>query len=480
VRLTLLGLFLCCCSDLALPDRPARAQSTVEVEPVGERSAAPAVLRLRVPGGVGRSALADYRLFGGSLSSYYLRKLAARDVPASLMAREIGVIAWAEGLDVVVAPTRALDAGVVSLATPELGLVGSVTVNPGLVPWLARRWPPASEGTGNGFAVFCGEAAASVSEGPVLLEPAGMMAELHAGIDGQAVFADGCASIEPTSPGALAAPALPPPLAGGVGFEPLPLVAVSAASPPPSCDSAETRLGPACALVDDDRVVLRAPSEPSLWALVEPTVVLGVSAPGASLVVHGLEPGSPVLLRGAAFDRAGVRTSIDASLTGAARHAHVVINEVLANPRGPESVSEWLEVVNDGASAADLTGFELRDGGGAVSLPAARLEPGELVLLVAAGFALDPELDVPPAPGTRVLPLATLGQAGLSNSGELLRLSDADGRVLSRFPALAASAPGISLARRTPDAPDAEAASFGAHAAPGASPGAPNELAAAR
>ena len=447
------------------------------MEPVGELTAAPAVLRLRVSGGVGRSALGDFRLFAGDLTSYYLRRLAARDVPSSLLERELGVVAWADGSDVVVAPTRALGAGVVSLATPELGLVASVTVRPELVPWLARRWPPASETTGGGLAIFCGDAVGAVSQGSVVLEPAGLAAELRGGIDADGLFADECVSLEPSAPTIEGDLALPPPLAGGAALEPLPLVVASESLGPPSCDAGELSLGPACALVDDDRVVLRAPSDPSLWALVEPTTLLGVAAPGASLVVRGLASGHPVRVRGTALDRDGARTAIDVSLTGALARPHVVINEVLANPLGPETSSEWLELANDGSSAVDLGGFELRDAGGAVLLPAARLEPGELVLLAAAGFAPDPELDVPPLPGTRVLTLPHLGQGGLANGGELLRLSDAGGRVLSRFPTLAAPAAGVSLARRTPGAVDGEDASFGAHAEPGASPGAPNALA---
>jgi hypothetical protein len=91
--------------------------------------------------------------------------------------------------------------------------------------------------------------------------------------------------------------------------------------------------------------------------------------------------------------------------------------------------------VNDGQEPAELEGFELRDAGGAVSLPSASLAPGEYLLLVRAAFAPDLELDVSPLRGTRTLELEALGQSGLANGGELLRLSDASGRVLSRFPA---------------------------------------------
>jgi hypothetical protein len=64
-----------------------------------------------------------------------------------------------------------------------------------------------------------------------------------------------------------------------------------------------------------------------------------------------------------------------------------------------------------------------------------------------------------------------LGAGGLANGGELLRLVDHGGRVLSRFPAIPAPGPGQSVARVAPDAPDDEPGSFAAHAEQGASPG---------
>jgi hypothetical protein len=477
VRRAALGtLFLAACGQLKLPAAHRNPAIAIQVEPLGELERAPSVLRLRLPGERGRAELADFHVFAGTLSSYHLHRLAARDLPDTLLAREIRVLAWSDGDDLVVAPAQALPEGTFSLATPELGLVAEVTVDASLVPWLERRWPPRASAEGAGFSVFCGEGASGAEPGAVVLEPAGVEAELRAGVGEAGLFADDCVSLEPAA-ASVHAPELPPALAGAVALEPLPLSPLAAPLTPPTCDGDERALGPACAAIDDDRLVLRAPDEPSLWVIAAPEPLLGVAAPGTSLVVHGLEPGVPRSFAATAFDRNGARTTVDERVTGAARHAHLVINEVLANPRGPESASEWIELVNDGAAAVDLDGLELCDAGGAVSLPATQLAAGEFALLVADGFALDPELDVPLAAGTRVLTLPKLGQAGLANGGELLRLCDASGAVLSRFPALAAPEAGVSMARRSPDAPDEDAGAFGAHAAPGASPGAPNELA---
>jgi hypothetical protein len=473
--LALAWVGLCGCSELELPPPRAQHSSSVLVEPFGELGAAPAVLRLRIEGVLGSSALADFRLFQGSLSAYHLRGLAARDVSESLLEREVGVVVWPDAGDVVVAPASALTSGRYSLATPELGLLTEIEVDEELVPWLARLWPPRGEIEGGGFQVFCGEASL-VEPGPVTLLPSGAGAELRLGVGPQGLFADRCVSVEPIFPGNNGAPGLPPVLAGGVAFEPLPLVATPDVVAEVRCEPEELPLGPACALLDDDRLQLRAPHEPSLFAVEAPNPVLGVAAPGASLIVHGLEPGVPVRFRATGFDRTGASVWLDEPLIGAARRPHVVLNEVLSNPAGSESASEWIELYNDGSEPVELEAFELRDAGGAVSLPPALLGKSEYLLLVRRGFAPDLELDVSPARGTRTLELDALGQSGLANGGELLRLSDPSGRVLSRFPALKASVAGVSVARRTPDAPDGESSSFGAHAAPGASPGAANAL----
>ena len=448
------------------------------VEPVGDLARAPAVLRLRVRGGLGKSSLSEFRLFEGALSSYHLGRIRARELPSTLLAREIEVVSWVEATDVVVAPARALETGVVSLATPELGLVAEAVVDAELVPWLERRWPGRGERRGSGLELFCGPSAPAAAEGSVSLAPSGVRAEVRLGLDETGLFADSCVRLEPEGMGPAETPSLPPALVGEVALEPLPLVAGAEEAVSVECGDGELALGPACARLDDDRLVLGTYGEPSLWALEAPSRLLGVVSAGASLLVRGLEPGGSAHLLGAAFDGSGARFAIDTELPTRALHAHVVISEVLANPTGSEATSEWVELVNDGRAAVDLADFALSDAGASVALPSLVLDPGAFALVVGADFDPDPALDVVPAPGTKVLRLSVLGDGGLSNTGEPLRLRDPDGGLLSLFPSLPARHAGVSLARRAADALDAEAASFGEHADPGASPGAPNTLAA--
>jgi len=471
---------LACAPGWDVPSVQAVETST-SVDPFGSLEAAPEVLRLRIEGALGRSALQDFRLFEGELSPYHLGRVRARELPKTLLEREVPLVVWAEPPQIVAAPTEVLAPGRFSLATPELGLVASLTVVATETATLERLWPPAESGSGAGLSIFCGDAAALVPSGNAVLAPAGVSASIGPGLDEAGSFSEQCLRIEPERselPLADGALLLPPLLGIGVAFEPLPLIARAASSGEPSCEPDQFPLGPACARLDDDRITIFGTEQASLWAIAEPTRVLGVAEPTASLVVRGLEPGTSARVVGSAFDSAGTAHAIDVSVSLAPRREHLVVNEVLADPAGPEASGEWVELVNDGTSELELADFEFRDSGGSVRLPAARLAPGAFALLVGPEFAPDPELDVLPVPGTRILALAALGKAGLSNGGELLRLTSGAGVVVARWPALAAPAPGQSLARRTPAASDSEAASFGAHAAPGASPGAANVLAA--
>ena len=142
MRRAALGIcFLVACAELKLPAAHRTPSIAVQVEPLGELERAPAVLRLRLPDERGRSELADFHFFAGTLSSYYLHRLAARDEPDTLLAREIDVLAWSEGDDIVVAPTQALPGGTFSLSfvsTPRCG--GSNPLQPNVAPIIKLWW----------------------------------------------------------------------------------------------------------------------------------------------------------------------------------------------------------------------------------------------------------------------------------------------------------------------------------------------------
>jgi len=72
---------------------------------------------------------------------------------------------------------------------------------------------------------------------------------------------------------------------------------------------------------------------------------------------------------------------VDITLAPAPPRAHLVLNEVMANPGWPEPAQEWVELYNDGAGDVVARGLRARKMlGGRVALPDAMLAPGAFAL----------------------------------------------------------------------------------------------------
>jgi hypothetical protein len=454
-----------------LPPLPSESSVELEVEPAAGLDAVSPVVRLRVPSPTADPA--TLRLFRDELSDYHVGRLRAGELPGTLLEREVPMLAWSDDRGASVRPLGLLDDGIYSLASPELGAIGSFRVSASAArPLYGRVWPP--EDSLGSAAVYCGEPR-ELAELEIGLEPHGPLGRLVPGIGSQRVLADRCLSLEldaELAPGLW----LVPPATDQVLLDPAPLFASAGAAQATSdCAEIEMALGAGCVSASDDSLSLRA-EEPLLWVFVTPVPATVAAKAGELARVGGLAPDSEIRLSGETIDLAGARRAFDVALRTAPARPRVVLNEVLANANGAEPAMEWIEIVNAGSAATDLEGYRLEDSGGSVSLPAHEIAPGAFVLLVKEGFLADPATDVPPLDGTPLLTLPSLGKSGLSNGGEPLRLYDASGELVSRVPARKAPDAGVSLARRSPDAPDVES-SFGRHDAPGASPGGPNSLA---
>lgn len=242
----------------------------------------------------------------------------------------------------------------------------------------------------------------------------------------------------------------------------------------PQCSDAAA-LPPGCALVHDDRLILSYEASPALWCFTGELSGCVTTEPGQSAVVRGLTPQSRYAVELSVSRADGVVWSSAPEIETAAAREHVVINEVLSNPNGPEPQQEWVELYNDGVRPVELGGWQLADSAGVSALPSLSLAAGEYALLVNEGFMANTELDVAPPPDVTLVPLPRLASGGLSNSGEALRLSTAEGRLVSSWPAMRGAA-GVSLARRAPSAGAAADVDIVLHAEPGASPGLPNHV----
>jgi hypothetical protein len=468
VLVLVLGLIGSACST-ELPERAGEQGPTGlawSVEPGGDPEHAPSLCRLSVH--AAELDPADLWLFRGELSDYYLRRIHERDMPHTLLERAVPAVTWSRDGSAVLAPTRTLELGQsYSLAAAGRGLVGQLRIERQEPLW-ARIFPPVGSGF-SGLALYCREQPATANAAETdFLEPSHVPVAVASGIDGLAL--DRCVRLEADVSEHVGESLLPP-----LGLEPEPLSAIASAPlVAASCPAPESAWGPGCASVQDDRVLLRVEGAPLLWSF---SGALGpdvrVSHPGEPLLFGGLVPETEYVTEVVAHASPGAASSVSVGFVTLPARARVVINEVMANPLGPEPAAEWVELVNDGVIGVELSGWTLSDQGQATELPSFWLVPGGFVLIAREDYAPGPG-DIAPAAGTAILSVHALGKNGLSNAGEALSLRRPDGAVASTFPALPKPKPGVSVARRTPSAVDDAPTSFALHGPPGASPGQAN------
>ncbi len=465
-----------CLGCVAMPAAPDGRPEVVVAPRAGDFVERVVMFRIRVPGGV--LPPGDAWLFTGTLSAYQQSKLSHGELSQALLDRLVPTTAWAatDDPETELVPSVPLDEGAsYALAAPKFGGLATVSVAPSSAwPLLERVWPPKSL-AGSALSIWCGGSVPTAALSVNLL-PSRAVIEVEPG-------ALALVSGVPCVRGRMSAwsdptPQVAEPFAGGLLWDPAPFL--TGLTPPVgalTCGPEELALGPGCAHVLDDRVSVRTPLEPVLWALDGPDGPrLSVSMTSQPLVIRGLAPESPTELSGFWAGLDGLETPFDVAVTTLAPRAHLAINEVLANALGAEPAAEWIELVNDGSEALNLGGLRLADSAGTIDLPALDVEPGAYVVVARNDYDPANGSDVPLAAGALLARVPALGKNGLSNAGEPLTLLDASGQVLSRFPALPSVHAGVSLARRTPDAADDDASAFGEHAPPGASPGAPNVL----
>lgn len=134
-------------------------------------------------------------------------------------------------------------------------------------------------------------------------------------------------------------------------------------------------------------------------------------------------------------DRAGNRASSEpVVLDLPAAVEPVVITEVLANPAGSETTQEFVELYNAGVAAVTLGGWTVEDKKGSDVLPESVLPAGAYALVVSDAYDPTDGKDPAPAEGTLLLHVSgRIGSDGLTNSGEPVRLVNAQGQVVSQY-----------------------------------------------
>lgn len=461
-------------------------------------------------------AVPGLRLFQGEVSAYAAKRLRKNEVIAALEKRDVPLSVWTELDGVVVAPARLLQGGeTYALALLGQGVLATVAVAEEELPVLERLWPPVMHPQGE--AVYClltldSASLKSDDSGPVgdtqegnaslavELPPWRSPALVQRGVGEQRLSADRCVSFVPRED-LIGDFWVPPSAWAGALFDPAPVpllamtdsasevrVAVggdgderslqpSAKETRAPCAEGELDLAGGCGQFDGGELRVTVPQE-SAWFLrarrIEGQEVRDeyrTASAAGSVSFPSFVPQSEYELLVERLDPGGLRRSaLVQGKTGAPR-ARLVINEVLADALGPEPQSEWVELYNAGTASASLEGWTLEDGGGRTALPAVEIPAGRFALIVGRDFSAAE--DVVPRADTLPVIVERVGDRGLSNGGEPLRLVDHAGKVVSSVPAMASSKPGHSVARLDPWAPDTKE-SFARHGPPGASPGGPN------
>lgn len=491
----LAAAFSACLSRPSLPvpgpkpeqptSEPVKPREPVSVVPEAPLDAAPPVLWIRMerPVDTARIVLIHGRAGSAQLSQVrrgeLSRVLRATIVPSVIWSEEATAGSAMEGEDggasasqagsVVIAPSEALIPGdEYTLVSGEPAQLTSIRIAPDdPAPILARMWPPAGASATSRYAVWCGDVPLPPVDEAVDLAPAGPRGRILRGVvDGgsteRCVRFEAPAGVEDgTSRGQP-----PPSVSGGEGplrLDPRPIDGDAPGNPisPLECETGELPFGPGCALVADDRLTVRTPAAPVLWAIDGTGIdrVL-VTAEEESFTLKGFAPASTATLNVAAIDDRGEIQRSMFTFATLASMPHLLLNEVYANPLGPEPGQEWVEILNDGAMPAELGGYVLIDVGGETILPPGALLPGSFALIVNQTFIEDDGVDPAPEPGSLVVRVPKLGHVGLTNAGEPLSLRDPSGVVISRSPVGPKTKAGMSLARISPAAPDMQKGSF--------------------
>jgi hypothetical protein len=476
-------------SGTALPtSSQGLAWPRVSFEPPASAGGAARITRIRLAheAPLGQTSAT---VFSGTITTTQLRDLSSGTMSETLGKRVVASVAWIDGDDprlLSVAPLVPLAAGsvyTVAVADPPSRVQFSVDPG-GAVPMLGCVWPPLDDAAASRrVAVWCLASGsdpgdfASADE-PIALEPWGRTGRITGGVDGLAL--PGCLVWVADAPAVDGNFDLPPPSIGVSGadfaIDPTPLAGADTAPPvePAACSPVEVPFGPGCAEVLDDRVIVRPPFDRVLWAIdAGRGPLVRASSGGARFVVRLAGDADPAPVRLTTIDRQASIATVDLSVRRAPGRNHVVVSEVYANPVGAEPAQEWVELFNDGSSAASIGGCTLSDGGGSAILPDAILAPGAYALVVNPSFVADDGVDPPPAQGTLIVRVGSLGQSGLSNEGEALVVRDPDGLVVSWFAAVKPKS-GVSVVRLSPDALDEDPTSFALCPAGTSTPGAPN------
>jgi hypothetical protein len=216
------------------------------------------------------------------------------------------------------------------------------------------------------------------------------------------------------------------------------------AAPPPGPDLRGPRLGPLELEPLADCLRLRLESdEPATatatfradGAVEEKLLGTGATLFDLPIRLERLPVGALATVTVAAQDTEGnpSEPSAPTELEVPPSRSSLAITELMVNPAGDEASQEYVEIRNLGARPIQLEGLRLADDAGSDELPAMELAPGASALVVPEAFGEDPGGPVLPSSVPLLRAAGRLGRDGLRQSGEVVRLVDGQGVILSSY-----------------------------------------------
>lgn len=477
IAVFIVGLLGCSGNTGMVPTEDGAWDLSLEPEATPENVSP--VVALMITSRNGAPDPSDLILIEGEISAASLQRYRERETTETLAERVIPSRVEASPKTLILRPQQLLLTGQRYSVIAREGVVARFLVGADFgVGYLTRVWPPRDSSQATAQSIYCGSSAPTQPTTAALF-PSGVTAEILPGIDRHGLASGSCVRVIPQISMDSPLQLQPPPRVLGYALEPSAFRAGVArdqvASRP--CSGSETSIGPGCLEVENGRAIVRGPAAPTFWAVSSALGWRSLVVPENSsfaFPVSSAEVGLNVQIT--VFDLSGRSMESSIDIAGVPAAGHVILNEVMSNPSGPEPAEEWIELLNAGDDAAEMVGWKLCDEGSQVELPPMRLEPRAFVLLVRSDYVGGVANDVPPASETALVRLSQLGKSGLLNSGESLRLVDALGRLVSTFPGIPSSRDGVSVARRDPLTLDDEKNGFAPHAFPGSSPGEPNSV----
>lgn len=392
---------------------------------------------------------ATIALVEGDVSDVALRGFRDRSPPASTRDRVVPArFVPGPGGTSLLAPARALVEGRHTLVVGSAMSRTTLQVRARAVPRLSRLFPPPEAEAP--VAVHCGGLVLPTDVRGVTAD--GAPSTVALGVLGDTTF-DRCITVQ-TPAGAPSPPALYSSTGMIAELDPVPLpTAASPGSAKPGCDVPLIALGPACIVVDDDRLAITAASPVLAAVHADHSAALAVLG-NTPLRIRGLVPGSTITASGRFLDASGAITTAEVVVTLPDAHPHIVVNEVMARPYSSDNHAQWIELANDGTTEVDLGAWGLETSHASYVLPPIVTPPGSFPLLVDPAYATSVS-DVPLPDDSLLVPLEHFAKNALLRTSEIITLVAPDG-TLSRAPSKRSS-PGKSLSRSEPDAPDLEA-----------------------